>query len=191
MVMVTVPSASPLLAVGAPRSFLQLIQLLLRPLSNSRSLSHQRFARSHPTCFRVRSRSGTPAASRCCSNPHHDFDRQTHTPMSWCVSIADFKFSATSFQGNFRAFSNSLIKNFSLGCRAVQRSRLLNPILCQNDTFVNHWSLASPDFVVPSLIQIACWHGSVLVHHSFSEWQLTRVSLSRNTQKCVSPVVFT
>ena len=36
-------------------------------------------------------------------------------PWSWCVTIADFKFSATSIQGNFRAFSNSLIKNFSLG----------------------------------------------------------------------------
>ena len=41
MVMVTVPAASPLLAVRVPRSFLQLIQLLLRPLSNSRFLSHQ------------------------------------------------------------------------------------------------------------------------------------------------------
>ena len=71
----------------------------------------------------------------------------------------------------------------------LQRSRFLNPF-CQNDTLVNHWSLANPDSVAPSLIQIACWHGSVLVHHSFSEWQLTRVSLSRNTQRCVSPVVF-
>ena len=36
-----VPVASPLLAVGAPRSFLQLIELLLRPSSNSRFLAHQ------------------------------------------------------------------------------------------------------------------------------------------------------
>ena len=41
MMMVTVPAASPLLAVGVPRSFLRLIQLLLGQLSNSRSLSHQ------------------------------------------------------------------------------------------------------------------------------------------------------
>ena len=38
--------------------------------------------------------------------------------------------------------------------------------------------------MAPSLIQIVCRHGSVLVHHSFSEWQLTRVSLSRNTECC-------
>ena len=41
MVMVTILAASPLFAVGAPRSFLQLIQLLLRPFSNSRFLSRQ------------------------------------------------------------------------------------------------------------------------------------------------------
>ena len=44
-------------------------------------------SRSDPTCFRVRSRSGTAAASRCCSNLH-DVDRQTHTPMSrWTLVL--------------------------------------------------------------------------------------------------------
>ena len=76
-----------------------------------------------------------------------------------------------------------------LGCHAVQRFRFLNPILCQNDTLVSHWSLANPDSMAPPLIQIVCCHGSVLVRHSFSDWQLTRVSLSRYTQKCGSPVV--
>ena len=61
-----------------------------------------------------------------------------------------------------------------LGCDAVQGFPFMNPIFCRNGALVSHWSLANSDSMVPSLIQIACWHGSVLVHHSFSEWQLTR-----------------
>ena len=174
MVLVTIPAASPLLAVGAPRLFLQLIQLLLRQLSNSRSLSHQPmfFAVAPdmlPCEISIRQRPLHPGVApilitisivRC-------IRRCPDGSWSWCVSIADFKFSATSFQGNSRAFSNSLIKNFSLGVRRCNDFALLDSILCQNDTLVSHWSLANPDSMAPSLIQIVCWHGSVLVHHSF------------------------
>ena len=121
MVMVMVPAASPLLAVGAPRSFLQLIQFLLRPLSNSRFLSRQpvffaiapdmlpcEISIRHSRCIQVllqpSSRISIVRRIRRCPD----------VSWSWRVSIADFKFSATSFQGNSRAFSNSLIKNFSL-----------------------------------------------------------------------------
>ena len=59
---------------------------------------------------------------------------------------------------------------------AVQRSCFLDSMLRENDVFVCHWRLANPDSMAPSLIQIACRHGRVLVHHSFSEWQhLARV----------------
>ena len=74
---------------------------------------------------------------------------------------------------------------------AVQRSRFLDAIFRENDLFVCHWPLANPDSMAPSLIQIACWHGCVLVHHSFSEWQhFARVRFPKNTHKRSSPVVF-
>ena len=41
MMMMMVPAAPPLLAVGVPLSFLQSIRFLPRPLSNSRFLSRQ------------------------------------------------------------------------------------------------------------------------------------------------------
>ena len=121
MVMAMVPAASPLLAVGAPLSFLQSIQFLLRPLSNSRFLSCQ------PVFFAI-----APDILPCEISIRRSRCMQGVAPIlitilvvrrirrcpdeswSWRVSIADFKFSAVSFQGNSRAFSNSLTKNFSL-----------------------------------------------------------------------------
>ena len=140
------------------------------------------------------SRSSTAAASRCRSNPHHNFDHQTHTPMSrWILVLTRLnRWLQLICHVVPRRFSNYLqITNqeLFLGWRAAQRFRFLNSIFWRNDTHVSLWSLANPDSMAPSLIQIDCWHGSVLVHHSFSEWQLTRVSLSRNTRKCGSPVV--
>ena len=141
MVMVTILAASPLLAVGAPRSFLQLIQLLLRPFSNSRFFSRQpvffaiapdmlpceisiRHRRLHPGVAPILITISTVRRIRRCPDE----------PWSWCVSIADFM--------------------------RVQRFRFLDPILCQNGTLVSHWSLTNPDSVAPSLIQTVCWHSS-------------------------------
>ena len=67
----------------------------------------------------------------------------------WCVSIADFKFSATSFQRISRTFSNSLIKIFFIGCHAVQQFRFLSANLCQNDRLVSNWNLANSRFHGP------------------------------------------
>ena len=78
----------------------------------------------------------------------------------------------------FSSFLQFTDQELLLWCHAVQRFRFLNPVFCQNNTLVSHWSLASPDSMAPSLIRIFCRYGSVLVHHSFSEWQVTPVSLS-------------
>ena len=68
MVMMMVPAASPLLAVGAHGHFCNRSNSCS---DRSRTLAFfhvsQCSSRLHPTCFRVRSRSGTAAASRCCS----------------------------------------------------------------------------------------------------------------------------
>ena len=162
MEMVTVPAASPLLTVGAPRSFLQLIQLLLRPLSNSRSLSHQlMFFAIAPDMLSCVSRSSTAAASRCCSNPHHDLGRQTRPPMSrWTLVLTRlncrFQILCHVVPKKFSSFLQLTDQELLLGCHAVQRFRFLDPVLCQNDTLVSHWSLANPDSMVPSLIQTVC-----------------------------------
>ena len=51
------------------------------------------------------------------------------------------------------------------------------------------WALCPPR--TPSLIQIARWHGCVLVHQSFSKWQhLARVGLPQRDAKCSSAIVF-
>ena len=102
-----------------------------------------------------------------------------------------FQVSALPFQGSPRTFFNSLITNLSSGGTRCNDRRLLDPIFRENDVFVCHWRLANPDSMAPSLIQIACWHGCVLVHHSFSEWQhLARVRFPKNTHKRSSPVFF-
>ena len=183
MVVVMVPAASPLLVVGAPRSFLQLIQLLLGPFSNSRSLSHQ------PVVFAI-----APDMLPCGISIRHSHCiqfLQSSTRFQSSDAYADVQINlGPGASQSLTSISLPLAdEELLLRCHAVQRFRFLDPILCQNDTLVNHWSLANPDSMAPSLIQIVCGHGSVLVHHSFSESHLTRVNLSRNTQKCGSPVV--
>ena len=104
-------------------------------------------------------------------------------PWSCCVTIVAFKFSDLPFQGSPRTFFNSLIRNLSSGGHAAQRFCFSDSIL----RVVCHWRPANPDSMAPSPIQIACWHGRVPVHHSFSEWQhLARVCFPKNTHKCSS-----
>ena len=110
-------------------------------------------------------------------------------PWSCCVTIVAFKFSALPFQGSPRTF-NSPITNLSSGGTRCNDLAFWTPFSVRM-MFVCHWRLANPDSMAPSLIQIACWHGCVLVHHSFSEWQhLARVRFSQNTHKRSSPVAF-
>ena len=112
-------------------------------------------------------------------------------PWSCCITIVAFKFFALPFQGSRRTFFKLTDHESFPRWPAVQRSRFLEPIFRENDVFVCHWRLANPDSMAPSLIQIACWHGCVPVHHSFSEWQhWARVRFPKNMHKCRSPVVF-
>ena len=152
--------------------FLQLIQLLLRPFSNSRFLSHQ------PAFYAI-----APDMLPCEISIGHSRCIQVllqSSSRSWLSdAYADVQIHLDP--GAFQSLtSNSLprLTNFSLG---VTR--------CNDFAFWTPFCQITVHSMAPSLIQIACWHGSVLVHHSFSEWQVTRVSLSRNTQKCVFPVV--
>ena len=120
--MVTVPTASPLLANGAPKSFLQLIQFLLRLFSHSRFLPRQlvfyaiapnmlpfEISIRHSRCIQVLLQSSSRSRS---SDTYADV--QMNQSWSWRVSIADF-LTATSVPRNSPAFSNSMIKNFSAG----------------------------------------------------------------------------
>ena len=120
--MMMVPAASPLLAVGAPQSFLQLIQLLLRPLSNSRFLSHQpmffaiapdmlpcEISIQHSRCIQVSLQSSTSFQSS---------DAYAHVQMNLGPGASQSltsKFLPRRSKENSRAFSNSLIKNCSSG----------------------------------------------------------------------------
>ena len=86
--------------------------------------------------------------------------------------------------------SFSLITNLSSGGTRCNGLALWTPfsvrMMCSS-----HWRLANPDSMTQSLIQIACWHGCVFVHHSFSEWQhLARVRFPKNTHERSSPFVF-
>ena len=137
---------------------------------------------SHSTCFCVWSQTDTATAAKRCTMPCCDSSRQVHTSMSrWAFLLRHNR--------RFQVFrpavprKSSHFREFFLRWHAGQRS--------QNDVFVCHWRLANPDSMAPSLIQIACWHGRVLVHHSFSKWQhLARVPFPKNTHKRRSPVDF-
>ena len=89
-------------------------------------------------------------------------------PWSCCVTIVAFKFSALPFQGSPRTFFNSLITNLSSGGTRCNDLAFWTPFSVRINVCVCHWRLANPDSMAPSLIQIACWHGRVRVHHSFS-----------------------
>ena len=146
------------------------------------------------TSFCVRSQADTATAARRCSKPRHDLGRQVHTSISrWASVLLRHKVSALPFQGSRRTFFNSLITNLFFWWHAVQRSRFLDSTHRENNVLVCHWRFANPDTTTPSLIQSACRHGRVHVHHShsFSQWQhLARVCFPHNTHKCSSPVVF-
>ena len=88
-------------------------------------------------------------------------------PWSCCVTIVAFKFSALPFQGSPRTF-NSPITNLTSGGTRCNDLAFWTAFSVRM-MFVCHWRLANPDSMAPYLIQIACWHGCVLVHHSFSE----------------------
>ena len=103
-------------------------------------------------------------------------------PWSCCVTIVAFKFSAL-LQGSPRTFFNSLITNLSSGGTRCNELAFWTPFSVR--------TMCSSVIEAPPLIQIACWHGCVRVHHSFSEWQyLARVRFPKNTHKRSSPVVF-
>ena len=138
------------------------------------------------------SQADTATAARRCTMPCHDRGRQVHTSVSrWAFTVVAFKFSALRFQGRPRTFFNSLITNLSSGGTRCNDLAFWTPFSVRNDVFVCHWRLANPDSMVPSLIQIDCWHGRVLVRHSFSEWQhVARVRFPKNTHKRSSLVVF-
>ena len=91
-------------------------------------------------------------------------------PWSCFVTIVAFKFSAPPLRKSSHFLQLTDHESF-FRWHVVQRCRFLDSILCENDVLVCHWHIAKPDTTAPSLIQIACWHGCVLVHHSFSEWQ--------------------
>ena len=135
MVMMMVPAASPLLAVGAPRSFLQPNQFLLRPLSNSRFLSRQ------PVFFAI-----APDMLQC-EIPLHPgvapilitilIVRRTRRCPDGLGPGESQSLTSNSLPRHSKEIlelspSDSLIKNFSLG--------------------VTHWSLANSDSMAPSLI---------------------------------------
>ena len=122
MMMVTVPAASPLLAVGAPRSFLQSIPFLLRPLSNSRCLSDQPafyaiasdmlpcdISIRHSRCIQVllQSLSRFRSSDACA-------DIQMNLGPGAFQSLTSSSLPRRSKE-IFELFSNSLLKNFSLG----------------------------------------------------------------------------
>ena len=173
MIMMMVLAASPLLAVGAPRSFSQLTQLLLRPLSNTRFLSHQpmfyaivsdtlpcEISNRHSRCIQVLLQSSSRTRS---SDAYADVQTNLGPDVSQSLT---FKISATSFQGNSRAFSQLTEQELLLGCHPMQRFCFLDPIFCQNDTLVSHWSLANPRF-----------HGSISDSDCLLARQCARTSL--------------
>ena len=110
-------------------------------------------------------------------------------PWSCCVTNVAVKFSALPYQGSPRTFLKSLITNLSSGGTR-----------CNDLAFWTSFSVRTmcssvigafpTQIMAPPLIQIACRHGRVLVHHSFSECQLARVRFPKNTHKGSSPVVF-
>ena len=151
---------------------------------------------SHSAGFCVWSHTDTATAARRCTMPYHDIGRQVHMSMSkWALVLLRHNRRFQVFRPAFPRKSSHFLQltdhESLFRRRAVQRSCFLDSILLENDVFACHWRLANPDSVTPSLIQIACWHGRVLVHHSSSEWQhLARVRFfSKNTHKCNSPVV--
>ena len=192
-----VPAASPLL-VGALRSFLQLIQLLLRPLSNSRSLSHQ------PMFFAI-----APDML-----PHEISILHSRCIQMLLQSSSRFR-SSDAFadvQMDLGPDASQLLISNYLARHSKETLELSPTHSSRTSPWVSRGatiSLSGPHslteqytrqsleprqsrFHGPSSYSdclIVCWPGSVLVHHSFSESQLPRVSLSRNTQKCGSPVV--
>ena len=131
----------------------------------------------------------TATAARRCTMPCCDSSRQAHTSMSrWALVLLRHNRRFQVFRPAVprKSSHESLFKR-----HAVQRSCFLESILRENDVFVCHWRLTNQDSMAPSLIQIACWHGRVLVHHSFSEWQhFARVRFPKDTYKRSSPVVF-
>ena len=82
-------------------------------------------------------------------------------PWSCCVTIVAFRLVIPKKSSHFLHLTDH--ESF-FRWDAVQRSRFLDPIFRENDVFIG----ALPT-QAPSLIQIACWHGCVLVHQSFSE----------------------
>ena len=112
-------------------------------------------------------------------------------PWSCCVTIVAFKFSALPFQGSPRTFFNSLITNLSSVARGATIS-LSGLHFRENDVFACHWCLANPDFMAPSLIQIACWHGCCTCTSLFLEWQhLALVRFPKTRTNAVLPSFFT
>ena len=126
--------------------------------------------------------------SHCSQALHHALLRPKS---SCCVTAVAFKLSALPFQGSPRTFFNSLITNLSLGGTRCNDLAFWTAFSVRMMCSSVIGALPTPDSMAPSLIQMACWHGCVLVHHSFSEWQyLARVRFPKNTHKRSSPVVF-
>ena len=157
--------------------------------TGSAPLVGQCLLQSHSTGFCVWSQTDTATAAGRCTMPRYDLSRQVHTSMSrWALVLLRHNSRFQVFRPAVPRKSSHFLKftehESFFRWHAVQRSRFLNPINRENNVFVRHLRLANPDFMVPSLIQIACRHGCVLVHHSFSEWQhLARVRFLKNTHK--------
>ena len=145
----------------------------------------------------VWSQTDTATAARRCTMPRYNSCRQVHTSMSrWALVLLRHNRRFQVFRPAIPRKSSHFLyltdhESF-FPWHAVQRSRFLDPIFRENNVFVCHWRLANPDSMAPSLIQIACWHGCVLVHYSFSEWQhLARVRFTKTRTNAVLPSFFT
>ena len=137
-------------------------------------------------------KTGTATAARRCTKPWpRPWSSSTHVDVQMGlgpVASQSLLSSSPPFQGSPRTFLNSLITNLSSsGTR------------CNDLAFWTTFSVRMMCSSVigalpthgPSLIQVACRHGRVLVHHSFSKWQkLASVCFPKKTHKCSSPVVF-
>ena len=153
----------------------------------TRSLVSQCLFQSHSTRVCVQSQTATATAARRCTMPCHDLGRQVRTWTSrWVLVLLRHDRCFQGLSHSMPGKSPHLLQLADHESLIKWRTPLSVRLICSPVK-----GALPPESVTPSLIQIAGWHGCVLVHHPFFKIGNTwPVGLPKDTHKCSSAVVF-